>query len=308
MSAKNEESEADEMMSRCASCGKPENDDIKLKKCTACYLVRYCSVKCQKKHWKKHKKECKKRAAELHDELLFKQPERSCYGDCPICCLPLPLDIEKATMMPCCGKLICIGCDCANQKREVEGRIERKCAFCRHLRPKSVDEAEKILMKRVEANDPVALRRVGSLRRDEGDYKGAIKYWTKAAKLGDVLAHYQLAWLYAHGEGVEKDEKKEVYHLEQAAIGGHLGARYSLSHIEGRNGRYERGIRHVIIAANLGHDKSMENVNKLYKKGFVSKDDYDSTLRAQKAAIDAMKSPQREAAAADVEYSSSRLC
>ena len=300
MSAEN--NEADEMMSRCASCGVPENNDIKLKKCTACYLVRYCGVKCQKEHWKKHKKECKKRAAELRDVLLFKQPESSHYGDCPICFSPLSLDPSKSAMMPCCSKSICIGCDYSNQKREAEQRLERKCAFCRHLRPKSVVEAERILMKRAESNDPVALRQLGSLRRDEGDYKGAIEYWTKAAELGDVMAHYQLSYLYNEGTGVEKDEKKDVYHLEQAAIGGHPEARYHLGFLEGSNDRFERAARHWIIAANLGHDDSMEKVKEFHEVGMVSKDDFASTLRAHHAAVDAMKSPQREAAEADVQY------
>ena len=104
----------------CASCGTAESDDIKLKNCTACYLVRYCSVKCQKAHRPKHKKECKKRAAELRDELLFKQPESSHYGDCPICCLPLPVDVSNldSNLMTCCSKIICNGCNFANQKRE----------------------------------------------------------------------------------------------------------------------------------------------------------------------------------------------
>ena len=75
----------------CAFCGTAGGDEIKLKRCNACYLVRYCSVKCQKDHWPKHKKECKKRAAELRDEILFKQPESTHLGDCPICCLPVPL-------------------------------------------------------------------------------------------------------------------------------------------------------------------------------------------------------------------------
>ena len=55
----------------CASCGVAESDDIKLKDCSACHLVKYCSVKCQKDHRPKHKKECKKRATELKDELLL---------------------------------------------------------------------------------------------------------------------------------------------------------------------------------------------------------------------------------------------
>eukprot|EP00985_Skeletonema_marinoi_P020392 scaffold12117_cov76-Skeletonema_marinoi.AAC.2 len=32
----------------CASCGIAGGDDIKLKKCNGCYLVKYCSLKCQK--------------------------------------------------------------------------------------------------------------------------------------------------------------------------------------------------------------------------------------------------------------------
>ena len=96
MSATNAELEAGEMM-RCASCGVAGGDDIKLKKCD-CKLVKYCSVKCQRDHRPKHKKECKKRAAELRDEILFKQPESSSYlGDCPICYLPLSIDVKKSS-------------------------------------------------------------------------------------------------------------------------------------------------------------------------------------------------------------------
>ena len=76
-------------------------------------------------------------------------------------------------------------------------------------------------MKRVEANDPDALTYVGTQHREKGDDKSAVEYWTKAAELGDIVAHYQLSCMYGLGEGVEKDEKKERYYLEHAAIGGH---------------------------------------------------------------------------------------
>eukprot|EP00984_Skeletonema_dohrnii_P003600 scaffold1220_cov104-Skeletonema_dohrnii-CCMP3373.AAC.5 len=109
--------ESDTMM-RCAGCDTAEVDGIKLKKCTACNLVRYCSVKWQKDHRPQHKKKCKKRAAELRDELLFKQPESSYLGDCPICLLPLSLDNDNSTLMSCCCKTICNGCNVANQMRE----------------------------------------------------------------------------------------------------------------------------------------------------------------------------------------------
>ena len=279
--------------SRCASCGTTENNDIKLKKCTACHLVRYCSVECQKEHRKKHKKECKKRAAELRDELLFKQPESTHLGDCPICCLPLPLDAQKSPMMSCCSKTICGGCNYANKKREAEGGLQQECPFCRHPVPKTQIEAQRITMKRVEANDPAALRQFGIRRSLEGDCEDALKYWTKAAELGDVEAHFQLNWSYRDGEGVEKNKKKQVYHLEQAAIGGHPDARRDLGCIEWDNGRYERAIRHYIIAAKLGDDKSLEAIKLGHQRGFVRKDDFSSTLSEHKAAVDATKSPHR---------------
>ncbi len=71
----------------CASCGIAEIDDIKLKQCDSCDLVRYCSLDCQREHKAQHEDVCKKRAAELRDKLLFKQPESTHLGDCPICCL-----------------------------------------------------------------------------------------------------------------------------------------------------------------------------------------------------------------------------
>mmetsp|Transcript_2928 Transcript_2928/g.4286 ORF Transcript_2928/g.4286 Transcript_2928/m.4286 type:complete len:121 (-) Transcript_2928:226-588(-) len=88
-----------------------------------------------------------------------------------------------------------------------------------------------------EANDPVAMRQMGTMRRSEGDYDGAFEYWSKAAGLGDVGAHYQLSVVYREGLGAEKDKKKELHHLEEAAIGGHTFARHNLGIMEGKNGR-----------------------------------------------------------------------
>ena len=92
----------------CANCGKGEESTGDLKSCTACKLVKYCNRDCQIAHRPQHKKACKQRAAELHDEVLFKDPPSR--EECPICMLPLPLDMEHAAYYPCCGKLICNGC------------------------------------------------------------------------------------------------------------------------------------------------------------------------------------------------------
>ena len=272
------------------------SDDIKLKKCTACHLVRYCSVKCQRDHWKQHKKECKMRAAELRDEILFKQPENNHYGDCPICCLPLPIELEKSGLYSCCSKRICCGCNHTNQMRETDERLHPKCPFCRTVMPDTQEEYNKRMVKRFESNDPVAVYSMGRKRYKEGDYETAFEYFTRSAALGDVEAQYQLSVLYHTGKGVEKDEKKVLYHTEQAAIGGHPFARHNLGCFEEKLGGRGRAAKHYIIASKLGFDDSLECVTKLYKDGVVTKDDFAAALRGHKAAIEATKSAQREEA------------
>eukprot|EP00984_Skeletonema_dohrnii_P009889 scaffold3803_cov95-Skeletonema_dohrnii-CCMP3373.AAC.1 len=127
-----------------------------------------------------------------------------------------------------------------------------------------------------------------------GEYKSAVKYYKKAAEFGDADAHYNLSAMYKNGEGVEKDDKMKVYHLEEAAIGGHPDARANLGAIEGHNGRAERATKHFIIGAKLGSDFSLEMVKLGYTEGLVSKEDFASALRAHQAAVDATKSTQRD--------------
>eukprot|EP00986_Skeletonema_menzelii_P000643 scaffold184_cov122-Skeletonema_menzelii.AAC.3 len=100
-------------------------------------------------------------------------------------------------------------------KREIEERLDPKCPFCRHPVPKYQAESDRNLMKRAKTNDPVAQGRMGSKCHREGDYKGAFECWTKAVELGSVQAHYQLSIMYQLGEGVKRDKKKGVHHLEQ---------------------------------------------------------------------------------------------
>ncbi len=289
-------SSTEQMDDVCASCGITQGDDTKLKICTACGLVKYCSVECQKNHRPQHKKECKKRAAEIRDDLLMEQPEESYLGECPLCFLPLPLDLTKWKINSCCCKRICLGCDYANKMRENEEGLEQRCPYCRESMPKTDEETDQNEMKRENANDPVALYMRGEKYYTEGCYDVAFEYWTKAARLGDMEAHYNLSRLYYEGRGVDRNEKKQVYHLEEAAIGGHPEARYSLGVHEGNNGKHERAIKHSIIAAKLGLDKALEQVKRGFAGGVVSKEDFEASLRGHQAAIDATKSAQREAA------------
>ena len=182
--------------------------------------------------------------------------------------------------------------------RERDGRLQwHRCPFCRKAVPKAEEETKELFIKRIEANDPVAICSMGTVRYNRGDYKAAFEYFTKAAALGDIEAHYQLSCLYHEGEGVEKDEKKELHHTEQASIGGHPQARHNLGCFEGRKGRNDRAEKHYTITAKLGDDDSLNALQNGYKAGHVTKDDFTEALRGYQAAIEAMKSPQREEAA-----------
>jgi TPR repeat protein len=256
--------------------------------------VKYCSVDCQKIHRARHKKACKKRLAELHDKKLFTQPDGSYMGECPLCCLPLSIVMSKSTVMPCCCKIICMGCNYTNQMRENEQGLKQRCAFCRETLPDKEKERIRLIMERVKKNDPVAMTQMGKMNARKEEYGKALGYFAKAAELGGVEAHGSLGNLYYEGLGVEKDMKKALYHMEQAAIGGHTAARGLLAVHELNNGRFERAAKHYIIAANLGCDKSLESTKTLFVQGMINKEDYAAALRGHQAAVDATKSAQRE--------------
>eukprot|EP00986_Skeletonema_menzelii_P019325 scaffold27662_cov154-Skeletonema_menzelii.AAC.3 len=129
---------------------------------------------------------------------------------------------------------------------------------------------------------------------EAGDYATVIEYWEKAAGLGHIESHYHLSIVYDERQGVEK----AIYHAEEAAIGGHVMARHNVGVEELNRGNMERAVKHFIIAANLGDDSSIEMLKKCYARGVVSKEDFVAALRANQAAVDATKSPQRDAAEA----------
>ncbi len=295
-------SDADEAaLMCCAYCGVAEVDEIKLKICDDCDLVRYCSDDCKADHRLQHEAKCKERAAELRDDILFKQPESTHRGDCPICCLPHLIDPNGSAVMGCCSQIICNGCAQAHIIRDMDGNGMLKnlptCPFCRKIIPTSQKEANSNSVKRIDSNDPVALRQMGLRLYRKADYDAAFKYLLTAAKLGDVEARGNVGVMYSFGRGVQNDEKKAVHHWEEAAIAGHSEARCNLAAHEFRNGRSRRGVKHYIIAANLGDDMALQRLKQCYVHGEVSKEDFAAALRAHQTAVDATKSKQREAAA-----------
>lgn len=60
----------------------------------------------------------------------------------------------------------------------------------------------------------------------------AFKWNVKAAEQGATIADYYLGWMYAKGDGVEKDLEKSKYHFTVAANAGIEGALEALKHLE----------------------------------------------------------------------------
>ncbi|EJK46180.1 hypothetical protein THAOC_35166 [Thalassiosira oceanica] len=105
----------------CANCEEEgsEGGAVKLKNCTACRLVKYCGVDCQRAHRRQqHKDACRQRVAELKDYRLYSQGHERLEGDfCLICSLSMTLPTaEHSGFNVCCMKRVCVGCNFAARK------------------------------------------------------------------------------------------------------------------------------------------------------------------------------------------------
>ncbi|EJK64571.1 hypothetical protein THAOC_14680 [Thalassiosira oceanica] len=277
----------------CSNCGKEGSDAVKLKNCTACFLVKYCSVDCQKTHRKQHKKACKKRAAELRDEKLYSQGHERAEGSfCPLCVLAIPFPLEQhATFRACCSKLVCNGCSLAAHK----GGLGESCPFCRSPLPKNREETLAMAQKRVAAKDPEAICQRGTHAKfNDDDVPRAIELLTEAAELGSATALYELGSMYMKGEGVAKDEAKAVECWELAAMRGCAESRHNLGASETKKRKYDRAARHFLIAAKMGHKDSLDVIKRMFANGVATKAQYAEALKGCHDAVEEMKSPDRD--------------
>jgi hypothetical protein len=96
---------------------------------------------------------------------------------------------------------------------------------------------------------------------------------------------------------VERDTKKAKYYYELAAMGRDIDARHNLGVVEAKAGNMSRAMKHWMIAAGAGYDKSLERIRYCFLNGHATKADFEKALRAHKEAKDEMKSDQREEAA-----------
>jgi len=242
----------------------------------------------------------------ISDEKLFADPPPK--EDCPICMLPMPhaegICGVHTTYMPCCGKILCYGCVIAANEEMSKGNMKKWCPYCRVKVIGLTDEENlKRLKHRIKLNDAEAFYSLGYSCRDGDfglpqDFNKSMELWQKAAELGSICAHYNLAIVYHSGEGVEFDTDKAIHHYTLAAIGGDEVARYALGLFEEANGNINHATKHFMIAARCGYEDSLKEVGNGYKAGHITKDDYANTLRAYQVSMDEMKSEQRDIAAA----------
>jgi len=286
-------------ISTCANCGK-EGSDV-TNTCNKCKSVMYCNAACKKKHRSKHKKQCDRRVAELHDEVLFKQPPPQ-HEDCPICFLFLPILDTGVKYKSCCGKMICSGCSYAPVYDNEGNRADKICPFCRTPAPKTEKEIIERYVKRMDAGDALAMYNIANCY-SEGihgfphDHKKALELFHRAGELGDAKAYNSIGYAYDHGKGVEVDKKKARHYFELAAIMGDADARYNLGCMEKKAENMDRATKHFMIAAECGEPDSVKIIQKLFLNGHATKEEYSKALRSYQIYLGKIKSVQRDEAA-----------
>ena len=78
---------------------------------------------------------------------------------------------------------------------------------------------------------------------------------------------YCLLWFEGRGCYDGRHEMEIIFHLEEAAIGGHAIARHYLALREKWYDRFDKAVKHFIIAANLGYDGSLKELKGCYAEG-----------------------------------------
>ncbi|EJK75731.1 hypothetical protein THAOC_02539 [Thalassiosira oceanica] len=277
----------------CANCGGRGSDSLKLKDCTACRLVKYCGVECQKVHRKQHKTICKQRAAEIKDEQLYSQGHERPEGDfCPICTLAIPFPMDRySCFSPCCINWICHGCGLAAQNR---GMLD--CPFCRTTYPNNHADTMAMLQVRVEKKDPEAISTLGETLFQEKDERRAVKMWAEAADLGSITALANLGVSYYTGNGVQEDKVKGIRLYEKAAMQGSAISRRNLGHSEASKGNHGRALKHFLISAKMGDEDSVEMIKEMFMAGVATKEKYAEALKSYQNALEEMQSSQRDEA------------
>ncbi|EJK71692.1 hypothetical protein THAOC_06840, partial [Thalassiosira oceanica] len=157
------------------------------------------------------------------------------------------------------------------------------------------------LRARVGKKDPEAIFVLGQkyfygLLGFQIDMQKAVELWTEAAELGSINALYSLGNSYDLGEGIQQDMAKAVEFYTKAAMKGHVSCRFNLGHIEAEKENNKRAVRHFMISAEMGHEKSVAMIKEMLMRGRATKEQYAEALKGYQDAAKEMKSYDRDEA------------
>ena len=238
---------------------------------------------------------------------LFADPPPG--DECPVCFTTLPINLTLCTYVPCCGNTVCGGCMYAHDrivflknatKSEEEPQELPTCPFCRAEMPACGKNIIRLLKKRAEKNDPIALERLA------GDYSDgdlglpvnetrALELYRRAADLGNPAACYALSAAYCNGElGVLQDDAKATEYLERAAKCGHIRARHHLGYLSDLSGDKDSATKHWRISAAAGHKASMDALIEYFQRGVINKSCLEKSLRAKHVAWKETQTDERD--------------
>ena len=148
---------------------------------------------------------------------------------------------------------------------------------------------EKELVQIVKSARELKAKSVDSYEKFLKPFKKRAAITLKEAEKGNVIAQFNMAFFYAKGIGVEKDEKQAVYWYQKAATLGHCSSQYHLSNYYWNGIGAPKDGKQAIIwcqkAAKQGHNTAQYNLGNCYHYGIgVEKDAKQAVHWYKKAA------------------------
>lgn len=132
----------------------------------------------------------------------------------------------------------------------------------------------------------------------EQNYGEALRYLTRAAGAGDVIAQANLGYMYAMGEGVEQDYNKANEWYTKAAMQGYALAQHSMGAAYERGEGVEKDLYKAVEwykkAAMQGFAPAQNELGVLYTRGEGVEQDYNKAIEwFQKAAAQGFEIAQQ---------------
>lgn len=138
----------------------------------------------------------------------------------------------------------------------------------------------------------------------------AFKFYHRAADLGSSGARRFLSIMYGNGHNknivsvlsdyglrVSNDEIKSKKYLELAAMAGCSLSRYTLVLDEIDAFRFDRALKHSLIASSCGNIIAVNTVRSFLREGVATRDQYAQALRGYQQYLNEVRSDQRDQAA-----------